>query len=184
MEHVMDRLGHRVVVKPTRGGSALGVTGVDGLSELPSALVGTYAYYPEALIERFYPGANVSVVVRETANGLEPLVPIEIDFVKGHEFDFSARYTAEYVGLRQLDLPTEAIAAIGDAAVAVHELLGLRDLSRTDLIVDPDGSFVVLEAAITPGATETSVMPFACTESGTSLGELSVALVERALARA
>lgn len=183
MEHVMERLGSRVVVKPTRGGSALGVTGVDGLAELPSALVGSYAYYDEALIERFHPGANVSVVVRDTEDGPEPLVPIEIDFVKGHEFDFSARYTAEFVGLRPLERPG-VVAELGEAAVRAHEVLGLRDVSRSDFIVEPDGSFVVLETAITPGTTETSVFPFACTASGTSLGEVALGLVERALARA
>ncbi|WP_300680069.1 D-alanine--D-alanine ligase [Nocardioides sp.] len=183
MEQVMNLLGDRIVVKPTRGGSALGVTGVDGLSELPSALVTAYAYYDEALIERFYPGANVSVVVRDTDEGPKALAPIEIDFAKGHEFDFSARYTAEYVSLTPLDMPDDVVAAVGDAAVAVHETLGLRDISRTDLIVDADGSFVVLEAAITPGATETSVLPFACSASGTTLGELAVDLIGRALAR-
>lgn len=183
MEHVMDRLGSRVVVKPTRGGSALGVTGVDGLGELPSALVGTYAYYDEALIERFYPGANVSVVVLDTDEGVTPLTPIEIDFVKGHEFDFSARYTAEFVGLRPLALDPSIVEAVGEAAVRAHEVLGLRDVSRSDFIVSPDGAFVVLETAITPGTTETSVFPFACTASGTSLGEVAKALVARALAR-
>lgn len=183
MEHVMGRLGSRVVVKPTRGGSALGVTGVDGLGELPSALVGTYAYYDEALIERFYPGANVSVVVLDTEAGATPLVPIEIDFVKGHEFDFSARYTAEFVGLRPLGLDPAVVDEVARAAVRAHEVLGLRDMSRSDFIVDADGSFVVLETAITPGTTETSVLPFACTESGTSLGQVARDLVSRALAR-
>lgn len=183
MEHVMDHLGDRIVVKPTRGGSALGVTGVDGLSELPSALVTSYAYYDEALIERFYPGSNVSVVVRDTAEGPQALTPIEIDYAKGHEFDFSARYTAEYVGLRPLERDETALQALRDTAVQVHGLLGMRDLSRTDFIVDEDGSYVVLETAITPGATETSVMPFACTASGTSLSEVLVELIQGALAR-
>ncbi|HEY0888281.1 MAG TPA: D-alanine--D-alanine ligase [Nocardioides sp.] len=183
MEHVMDRLGERVVVKPSRGGSALGVTGVDGLTELPSALVGTYAYYDEALIERFYDGANVSVVVLEGEAGPEPLTPIEIDFVKGHEFDFSARYTAEFVGLQKPDLPEALIARLGEVAAEAHRVLGLRDVSRSDFIVSPDGSFVVLETAITPGTTETSVFPYACTASGTTLGAVAHDLVVRALAR-
>ncbi|GAA1963230.1 D-alanine--D-alanine ligase [Nocardioides panacihumi] len=183
MEHVMERLGERVVVKPTRGGSALGVTGVDGLAELPSALVGTYAYYDEALIELFYPGANVSVVVRDTDAGVTPLAPIEIDFVKGHEFDFSARYTAEFVGLRTPDFDPAVVEELGRTAVRAHEVLGLRDVSRSDFIVSPDGSFVVLETAITPGTTETSVFPFACTASGTTLGEVTRDLLTRALAR-
>ncbi len=56
-------------------------------------------------------------------------------------------------------------------------------MSRADFIVGPDGSFVLLEQAILPGTTETSVVPFACTLSGTSLGEVARALLARALAR-
>ena len=44
-----------------------------------------------------------------------------------------------------------------------------------------DGSFVVLETAITPGTTETSVFPFACTASGTTLGEVARDLLLRCL---
>jgi len=183
MEHVLGRLGERVVVKPSQGGSALGVSGVDGLAELPSALVGTYAYHDDALIERFYEGVDVSVVVLEGANGLTSLDPIAIDFTKGHEFDFAARYTAEFVGLAVPDLPGELLAELGATARTAHEVLGLRDASRSDFIVSADGSFVLLETAITPGTTETSVFPFACTASGTSLGAVAGSLVERALSR-
>jgi D-alanine-D-alanine ligase len=112
-----------------------------------------------------------------------PLTPIEIDFVKGHEFDFSARYTAEFVGLRPLDVDPAVADALGRAAVRAHEVLGLRDVSRSDFIVEEDGSFVVLETAITPGTTETSVFPFACTASGTTLGEVASDLLVRALGR-
>jgi len=183
MEHVIDRLGERVVVKPSRGGSALGVTGVDGLGSLPSALVGTYAYSEEALIERFYAGIDVSVVVRETPDGLAPLPAVHIDFTKGHEFDFAARYTAEFVGLETPDLPQDLLDRLGETACRAHEILGLRDVSRSDFIVSPDGSFVVLEVAITPGTTETSVFPYACTAAGTSLGRVSLDLLQRAVAR-
>ncbi|WGL53669.1 D-alanine--D-alanine ligase [Nocardioides sp. BP30] len=183
MEHVLDRLGERVVVKPARGGSALGVSGVDGLAELPSALVGTYAYHDDALIERFYQGIDVSVVVLEDAEGLRSLDPIAIDFTKGHEFDFAARYTAEFVGLAVPDLPADLLDQLGETARTAHRVLGLRDLSRSDFIVSPDGSFVLLETAITPGTTETSVFPFACTAGGTTLGRVAHALVTQALDR-
>lgn len=183
MEHVLDRLGERVVVKPARGGSALGVTGVDGLMALPSALVETYAYCDDALIERFYTGTDVSVVVLEGEEGVRSLKPIAIDFTKGHEFDFAARYTAEFVGLSVPDLDDALLGRLGDVACEAHHVLGLRDVSRSDFIVSPDGSFVLLETAITPGTTETSVFPYACTASGTSLGEVAQGLVARAQAR-
>jgi D-alanine-D-alanine ligase len=183
MEHVLDRLGSRVVVKPTRGGSALGVTGVDGLMALPSALVETYAYCDDALIERFHTGIDVSVVVVEGEDGPASLSPIAIDFTKGHEFDFAARYVAELVGLSVPDFSAELMERLGAVARQAHEVLGLRDLSRSDFIVSADGSFVLLETAITPGTTETSVFPYACTAAGTSLGEVHRRLVERALTR-
>jgi len=183
MEHVLDRLGERVVVKPSQGGSALGVSGVDGLGELPSALVGTYAYHGDALIERFYKGIDVSVVVLEGEEGLTALDPIAIDFTKGHEFDFAARYTAEFVGLSVPELPAALLEELRETACTAHRVLGLRDLSRSDFIVSPDGSFVLLETAVTPGSTETSVFPFACTAAGTSLGAVTKDLVLRAAAR-
>ena len=181
MEHVMHRLGERVVVKPTRGGSALGISGVDGLAALPSALVETYAYCEDALIERFHDGIDVSVVVLETADGLRSLRPIAIEYEKGHEFDFSARYTAEFVSLGEPELPEPLLAQLGEVAEEAHGTLGLRDVSRSDFLVGDDGGFVLLETAITPGTTETSVFPFACTASGTSLGQVMRELLARAV---
>jgi D-alanine-D-alanine ligase len=181
MEHVMHRLGERVVVKPTRGGSALGISGVDGLGALPSALVETYAYCEDALIERFHDGVDVSVVVLESDQGLRSLMPVAIEYEKGHEFDFSARYTAEFVGLTRPDLPEDQLDRLGEVAREAHRVLGLRDVSRSDFIVGEDGSFVLLETAITPGTTETSVFPYACTASGTTLGEVARDLLLRAV---
>ena len=183
MEHVLAHIGNQVVVKPTRGGSALGVTGVDGLAALPSALVETYAYCDDALIERFYRGVDVSVVVIENDNGLTSLAPIAIDFTKGHEFDFAARYTAEFVGLHAAEFGDDVLQRLREAACRAHEVLGLRDLSRSDFIVTPDGAFVLLETAILPGMTETSVLPFACKLAGRSLGEVGAELLGRALRR-
>src|SRR3954452_23044455 len=131
MEHVMHRLGTRVVVKPSRGGSALGGGGGDGLAALPPALVGTYAYCEDALVERFHEGVDVSVVVLETGDGLRSLEPVAIEYEKGHEFDFSARYTAEFVSLDRPDLPEDPLGHLGEGARQAHRTLGLRDVSRS-----------------------------------------------------
>ena len=120
----------------------------------------------------------------ETEDGLRSLSPVAIEYEKGHEFDFSARYTAEFVSLTRPDLSEELLERLGEVACEAHRVLGLRDVSRSDFIVSPDGTFVVLETAITPGTTETSVFPFACTASGTTLGEVARDLVTRALAAA
>ncbi len=41
----------------------------------------------------------------------------------------------------------------------MHVLLGLRDWSRTDMIVDADGRPWFLEVNVAPGMTETSLFP-------------------------
>ena len=161
MEHVMHRLGTRVVVKPTRGGSALGISGVDGLGALPSALVETYAYCEDALIERFHDGVDVSVVVLETDDGLT-LADADRDRVRE-----GPRVRLQRPLHRRVRLPRPARPARGAARPArrgrPRRAPRARPARRLPLRLHrhDDGSFVVLETAITPGATETSVFPFA-----------------------
>jgi D-alanine-D-alanine ligase len=67
--------------------------------------------------------------------------------------------------------------------VAAHDALTLRDLSRTDLIVDADGVPWFLEVNVAPGMTETSLFPQAVSAAGLDLGTLWHALVDRAARR-
>ncbi|MBY8853138.1 D-alanine--D-alanine ligase, partial [Saccharothrix sp. MB29] len=70
-----------------------------------------------------------------------------------------------------------------ELAVSAHRLLGLRDVSRTDAVVTDDGSVHFLEVNVSPGLTETSLLPMAVEAAGQSLGEIYAGLVERAVAR-
>ena len=70
-----------------------------------------------------------------------PAVGIRPD---GGVYDYTARYTAgatEFVV--PAELPRRARRECARVAVTAHEALGLRDLSRSDLIVDADGDGVV-----------------------------------------
>ena len=67
--------------------------------------------------------------------------------------------------------------------MAVHGALGLRDLSRIDLIVDGHGVPCFLEANTAPGMTETSLLPMAVQAAGLSVGDLLRGLLEQAVAR-
>ena len=64
-----------------------------------------------------------------------------------------------------------------------HEVLGLRDLSRSDLIVDASGTVWFLEVNVAPGLTETSTVPLAVTAAGLDLGDLVADLVRTAVER-
>ena len=74
-------------------------------------------------------------------------------------------------------LSDELAAECARVAVLAHEALGLRDLSRSDLIIDAEGTVWFLEVNVAPGLTETSTVPLSVTAAGLDLGELVADLV-------
>ena len=64
-----------------------------------------------------------------------------------------------------------------------HQVLGLRDVSRTDAIVTADGAVQFLEVNVSPGMTETSLLPLSIEAAGLESGEVIATLLERAASR-
>ncbi|MGO4534881.1 D-alanine--D-alanine ligase family protein [Leifsonia sp. 2MCAF36] len=184
LETVLSGFSLPVVVKPAQGGSAQGVTIVATADELPRAMVDAYTYSDVALIEQKVDGVEVSVAVVDTGDGPSALPAVEIEPVEG-AYTFDARYNAGetrfYVPAR---LDEQVTAAVAEAAVTAHIALGLRHLSRIDLIVDSAGTPWFLEANVLPGLTETSIMPQAIAASGRETGDVYAALAQAAIADA
>jgi D-alanine-D-alanine ligase len=180
---IIGKLGLPLYVKPSRGGSALGAGPVRVAAELSPALLSCFAYGDIALIERFIAGTEVAVGVVDLGSGPQALPAVEI-VPGGDAYDYAARYTAGktefFVPAR---LPVDVAAQAGQIAIAAHSVLGLRDLSRTDLIVDADGTAYFLEVNVSPGMTETSTLPMALQASGHPFGATCVSLLELAAAR-
>jgi D-alanine-D-alanine ligase len=183
LDAMVERLGLPLMLKPDQGGSALGAQVVREAAELPAAMVGCLAYGETVLAERFVDGIEVAVTVIDGPDGPLALPAVEIVPETG-VYDYAARYTA---GLTTFHAPArldERMAAIvGELAVTAHRLLGLRDISRTDAIIEPDGEVQFLEVNVSPGLTETSLTPMAVEAAGRSLGDVFAGLVDRALAR-
>lgn len=184
IERILARLGLPLFVKPARGGSALGASPVRTEAELPTAIVSCFAYGETALIERLISGKEVTVGVADLGDGPRPLPPVEIVPGAGRYYDYAARYTAgqtEFYTPARLD--GAALDAVAKAAMCAHGALGLRDLSRTDLIVTECGEVYFLEVNLSPGMTETSTLPIALAAAGYEFGAACHALCELAAAR-
>lgn len=183
LDRIVDRLGLPLMVKPAQGGSGLGATVVKDTATLPAAMVGCFAYDQTALIERYVEGVDVAVSILDLGEGPIALPPVEIVPSNG-VYDYAARYTA---GLTTWHAPARLSQAVHDdvvrIALAAHNALGLRDLSRVDLIVTPSGECTVLEVNVSPGMTETSLLPMAVQAAGLDLGEVLAQIVRRAVAR-
>jgi D-alanine-D-alanine ligase len=183
LDRIVDHLGLPLMVKPARGGSALGATAVEKAADLPAAMVQCFSYGEAALIEQFVTGTEVAVTVLDGPDGPRALPAVEVRPLSG-VYDFSARYTAgatEYFAPARLS--TAAADEVSRVAVAAHVALGLRDLSRVDLIVDADGVVHLLEVNVAPGMTETSLLPMAVEAEGLEVGEVLADLLRRAATR-
>lgn len=166
VDAVVARLGLPVAVKPKRGGSGFGVGIVTDAGDLPDALVSALGHDAAARVERAVPGREVTVTVIELDGEPVACPPVEIAPGDGG-YDFSARYTA---GAVEFHVPArlEPITSerLGEETLAVHRMLGLGSLSRSDWIVDDDGTPWFIEVNTSPGMTETSTAPLGIAGQG------------------
>jgi D-alanine-D-alanine ligase len=169
-------LGFPLVVKPSRGGSSLGVK-FAAAAEVPQALVSAFSYDDRVLLERFVSGRELAVSVL----GGEALPVVEAIPAHGDAYDFEARYE---IGRTRFVCPAELNeaehAAVTEAALATYRTLGCSGFARVDLILGSDGP-QVLEANAIPGLTDTSLLPQAAEAAGMSFEQLVERILDLAL---
>jgi D-alanine-D-alanine ligase len=181
---LVEDMSWPLVVKPNRGGSVLGVNAVENVDALVDALMQAFAYGDTVLVESFTEGMDVSVAVIDVDGQPRAGVPVGLEYDRVDRFDFVARYDPARVQVHApAELPADTLAALRTAAETAHTALGMRDLSRVDFLVAPDGEFVVLEVSAIPGMTATSLFPFSVQADGGSFSSVLVKVLQAAVAR-
>ena len=177
-------VGLPLMVKPAKGGSALGASVVRSAAELPEAMISAFSYGSDVVIEPFIAGREIAVSVIEESDGTLTALPVVEIVADSGFYSYDARYTA---GLTEFFVPANIDSALSaraaDVAKKVHMVLGLRDLSRSDLIIDKNGEVWFLEVNVAPGMTETSLLPQSVAATGRDIGALYKELAEGALLR-
>ena len=164
------------VVKPYNEGSSVGVYIVPENANSPARLADDAP--ATLLVERYVPGREMTTAVLGDR-------PMEVtDIIANGWYDYHAKYSAG--GSRHevpADVPDEIRKACLDYALAAHEALGCRGLSRTDFRWDESRGLeglVLLETNTQPGMTPTSLAPEQASHLGISFEELCSWLVEDA----
>jgi D-alanine-D-alanine ligase len=172
-----ETLGFPLVVKPSRGGSSLGVTFAASAAEVPQALISAFSYDDRVLLESFVDGRELAVSIL----GDEPLPVVEAILLEGDRYDFEARYE---IGRTRFACPAELSAeeerAVTEVALATYRALGCTGFARIDLILGEDGPWL-LEANAIPGLTDTSLLPQAAEAAGLSFEQLVEKILDLAL---
>ena len=172
-------LGYPVVVKPSRQGSTVGLSIVREGGELEAAITEAARYDDEVMLERFVPGRELTVgILEDEALTVGEIIP------PGEIFDYASKYQAG--GAREIfpaDLPDSVAERVRELGLRAHHALKLRDYSRVDFRLDPDGGLWCLEVNTLPGMTSASLLPQSASAHGIPFRELCERICRLALPR-
>lgn len=169
-----------LVVKPLRQGSSVGVGIVKVDKDLPAAVRDAFNHGQMIMVQEYIAGREVSCGVLERGGQPYALPPTELIPLKADFFDYNSKY--DQGGADEItppDMPPAVLEEIQAAAVTAHKALGCRAYSRTDMIVNERGVYLI-ETNTLPGMTATSILPQQARAAGMSFEELMEYLVESA----
>jgi D-alanine-D-alanine ligase len=174
----------RLMIKPARLGSSVGMTLAHAAGERAPALDLAFRYDTLALAETYLAGARdleVSIIGNDPTS-LELFGPGEI--IAGHEFyDFEAKYTP---GLSETstraEIPETARRTILKIARDAYRAIGGEGFSRVDFLVQGDAIYLS-EINTIPGFTPISLFPTMPAEGGYDFAAVCLRIVELAVER-
>jgi D-alanine-D-alanine ligase len=168
------------VVKPLADGSTLGVTIVREADQWPDAVASARVVSRKILVEEYVRGREFTVAVL----GEKTLPIVEID-PSDEFYSYHSKYSP---GASRHTVPANVDPAragmMQDYALRLHQVLGCRDYSRIDIMMDGnDSSLYLLECNTLPGLTPTSLFPDAAAAAGITFEALVERLIQAALSR-
>lgn len=151
----------KLVLKPLANGSSVGLHMVSSKDELQRALgeMNMSGYLPY-VAEPFISGREITVGVRETSeHELHALPCSEVRVIQGRQFDYQGKYLGKGVEeLTPAPLTEDQRKACQEVALRLHEKIGCKGYSRTDMILTEKGP-VLLEINTLPGLSKASFIP-------------------------
>lgn len=172
-------LGKSLVVKPVDSGSSVDVHLCKNRIGLREALASVLDIYGRAIVETFIQGRECSVSLL-----IDRALPV-MEIKSAHEmFDYNAKYVDNTTTFTfDHDLPEKTQAEMRCSALKMFKLLGCRDFSRVDFMVDAQNQPYILEINTIPGFTSHSQLPSAAKRMGLEMSELVDLVAREAMKR-
>jgi D-alanine-D-alanine ligase len=188
-------LSFPVIVKPAWEGSSMGIRRSSRVADATALRDETLRlladYRQPVLVERFLPGAEMTVGITGNADAAEIVGVMEIEprRVPRERFVYGLEAKREYAAEVAYHVPPRSVSAIvvaraGEVALAAFRALGCRDVARVDLRCDEHDDPHFLEVNPLPGLSPaTSDLVIQARSCGRSFEDLIGRIVEAALKR-
>ncbi len=188
VRETVEAMGYPVFVKPSRGGSSLGISKVSSRDALANAMKHAHRFDPKVIVESAVEGGRELEcgILQRPDGGADASAVAEITGYGSHEFyDFEAKYLGEEGVTLQVpaQLHPDVLEDVQRLAVSAFEAIGGEGLARVDFFLDHDGRLLVNEINTMPGFTPASMYPRMWAESGVDYPDLVQRLITLAMAR-
>lgn len=169
----IEALGLPVIVKPNREGSSVGMSKVEHLDALTSALEQAFEHDNEVLIEKWLSGPEYTVAI--LGNNILPPICIQ---PAGSFYDYNAKYLSDQTKyLCPAGLSEQKEQELQALVLQAWNVLECSGWGRVDVMQDSDGQFYLLEVNTSPGMTSHSLVPMAARQAGMTFSELVVRIL-------
>ena len=167
------------VVKPSCGGSSIGVSIVNNMMEYEYALDEAFRWENEVVVEDYIEGREFSVgVIEGVALPVIEIIP------KTGFYDYKNKYKKGAADeVCPANIPDEISSTMQIYAERVAAALGIETYSRMDFILDKNNTIYCLEANTLPGMTPTSLLPQEAACIGIDYPELCEEIIKISLKR-
>lgn len=178
---VPDVLGLPLIVKPPREGSSIGVTKVEGYSQMQDAVTLSARYDADVLCEEFIEGEEVTCAVLGQGLDARALPVVRIAAPEG-AYDYQNKYFTDDVKYHcPSGLPEAEEHEIQRITLAAYHTLGCRGWGRADVMIRAsDRKPFLLEMNTSPGMTSHSLVPMSARASGIAYEDLCLRVLASA----
>lgn len=158
-DKILSRLSLPLFVKPSQGGSSIGMSKVKTKEELLPAIKQALDVHPKVLIEEFIEGREFSCGVF-TIDGKISAFPVTEIIPINEFFDYEAKYNGTTAEVVPAKVDERVSTNIQRTTEKLYKLLNCKGVCRIDFIYnEKQDKLFFLEVNTTPGQSLNSIVP-------------------------
>lgn len=178
LKEIEATLKYPLYIKPSRGGSSVGINRAEDINELENSISEAFLYDRNVIIEEEALAREIQVLVVGNDN---PKASLPGEYIMEKPFfDYNAKYIdGNLVTVIPARLSDEVTKLVREIAVKTFKALDCNGLARVDLFVTDENEIFINEVNTMPGFTVLSMAPpLWIKTNGTSYEQLIEMLIE------
>lgn len=178
VDDILKKLSLPLFVKPSEGGSSIGMSKVKVKEDLKQAIETAFKVHERVIIEEFIKGRELTCGVLETRNEVIAF-PITEVIPVNEFFDYQAKYDGSTAEITPAEIEDKVREEVQSTAKKIYKELNCKGVCRIDFIYDSEKEeLFFLEVNTIPGQSSQSIVPKQVQTMGWTTKDLYLRMLE------